>query len=256
MKYKRLLVLITCLLFVTVAVFCFTSAFKVKDVELEVSVVSGSAQNVKELCTQNLSKYEDENLLFVDENEIRNELLKLSGYIEVNEVTKTYPNKIFVKVTERKESFVIDGGDKSYAIDLNLNVLSEKSSSLNNVDGKPNVILEFNLSDFNSSSITVGSKIEIFDASTKEYLIPSLSKIFERRENVEKASVLVKKDGHDFKRVVLKMREGVIINIDNANVSFEDKLKTAFEFYDALSNKGIGEYFVVLEDGGNITVKE
>ena len=256
MKYKRLLVLITCLLFVTVAVFCFTSAFKVKDVELNVTSVTGSGNNVAELCADTLKKYSDVNLFFVNEEEIKSELKKISGYVEVEEVSKIFPNKIYVKVSERKEAFVIYNGAKYYAVDLGLNVLSEKQDLINNVDGAPNVMLNFNLSDYNSNQINVGGKVELFDNITKEYLLPALNSLLSKRENLEAVSVTVKKDGHDFKRVSLKMREGVVIHVDNANVSFVQKVAKAFEFYDALNNKGSGEYFVVLEDGGNITVKE
>ena len=94
MKYRRLLVIMTCLLFVTVAFFCVTSAFKIKDVELSVTTVEGSNEGVKDLSTNLLKEYEDKNLLLVNIDEIEERLSALSGYIEVEKVEKQFPNKL------------------------------------------------------------------------------------------------------------------------------------------------------------------
>ncbi|MBO7215347.1 MAG: hypothetical protein J6V66_07665, partial [Clostridia bacterium] len=83
MKYKKLLVLITCLLFVTVAIFCFASAFKVTDIELETITVDGSNENVSELAKDYLDDYNAKNLLFISKNAIISDLESLSGYLSV-----------------------------------------------------------------------------------------------------------------------------------------------------------------------------
>ena len=66
MKYKKLLVFITCLLFVTVAVFCLASAFRVTDIDLNSTTVVGSNEDITSKCNDELLKYKYQNLLFVN----------------------------------------------------------------------------------------------------------------------------------------------------------------------------------------------
>ena len=52
------------------------------------------------------------------------------------------------------------------------------------------------------------------------------------------------------------MKEGVTFNILKADEQILEKLQVTYAFYSSLENKGVGEYITVLEDGGNITVKQ
>ena len=52
------------------------------------------------------------------------------------------------------------------------------------------------------------------------------------------------------------MKEGVCFKILKANEQTELKINKTLEFYQNLSNKGAGEYVTVLENNGNITVKQ
>lgn len=255
MKYKKLLVFITCLLFVTVAVFCLTSAFKVTDIELSVESVENSPENVSQLCQDELIKYKDENLLFLDVNAVKNNLSKLSGYIEVVDVKKAFPNKIMVTVKERVEAFSILVNGKYYALDTDFNVLSQKTSNTNNVTSNDNVVLEVALSDFDTN-IKVGDKLKIYDGATASYLSACSNALYSIKGGLQKVTVSVKKDGISYKTLTLKMKEGVSFSLLKADEKTVEKINATYEFYTLLENKGFGEYITVLEDNGEITVKQ
>ena len=255
MKYKKLLVLITCLLFVTVAVFCFASAFKITDIELSVTTVNGSQEGVDALSENYLQKYENKNLIFVKTDEIERDLSSLSGYIEVVSVKKAYPNKISVVIKERAECFSIYHGGKYYALDGNFNVLSKKDTNANNLGGSSNLLLKLSSSDY-SSDIEIGRPLNLYDTTLKEMMNSASSKIYSFRENLSFVQFLVKQDGVSNRVITLVMKEGVTFKVLKANERTVDKLTATFNYYLALENKGVGEYVTVLGDDGNISIRE
>lgn len=255
MKYKKLLILITCLLFITVAVFCFVSAFRVTDVELYAQTVDNSNENVMSKCEGKLKKYEGKNLIFISTDEIESELINLSGYIDVLSVEKNFPNKLTVKIKEKSEAFTIKNGNEYYSLDKDFCVLSKKTDVKNNVDGKSNVILDISVADYNTA-LKVGEKIKLYDSETENYLSLASSLICANRKDISKVLVTVKKDGVEYKTLTLTMKEGVSFKILKANEETILKINKTLEFYSTLSNKGYGEYVAVLENSGNVTVKQ
>ena len=237
------------------AVFCLTAAFRETDIDLTVESVDGSPENVSELCEGELIKYKDANLIFLDVDKIKNQLNALSGYIEVIKVEKTFPNKIVVSVKERVEQYSIIASDKIYALDGNFCVLSQKDSFKNNVTGTDNLLINIPQSDFDVN-LSIGNKLNVYDQATSSYLSAGASYLCEIKDCVESVSLTVKKDGIYSRKLTLKMKEGVVFNIFKADEKTVEKLRATYEFYLSLENKGVGEYITVLEDGGNITVKQ
>ncbi len=255
MKYKKLLVLITCLLFVTVAVFCFASAFKVTDIELKVNAIENSKEDLPQKCESLLKRYEGENLVFLSEENVKNQLNSLSGYVNVKSVKKEFPNRLVVNVEENVEAFSLQSGENFYALDVNFTVLAIKNSATNNVDGKDNVLLSLSPSDYDDN-FAVGKPINVYDKATLNYLKNVSTTLYSYRKDLRSVAVTVKKDGIEYKTMVLEMKEGVKFTIVKADVLTSEKLIATYEFYLALENKGVGEYIVVLEDNGNITIKQ
>ena len=255
MKYKKLLVLITCLLFVTVAVFCFASAFKITSLEIRVTAVENSSENLSFKCEEVAKKYEGSNLVFIDTDDIKKELSDISGYVNVVSVEKQFPSKLLIEVEERKEVFVVASGNDFYALDVDLRVLAKKDSIKNNIDGKDNLILNISEADFNKN-VTIGEILSIYDNTTSNYLLNVSNLLAEYKNDIASVSVTVKKDGVDYKTVTLIMKEGVKFTISKSDVESYNKIKETYEFYLELENKGAGEYITVLEDNGKITVKQ
>lgn len=253
MKYRKLLVLITCLLFVTVAVFCFASAFKVKEIELNATTVSGSSENIEEKVSNYLERYSNKNLLFIDEEDIKKGIISISGYVELISVEKVMPNKIVVDVCEKLECFSFVNGSNYYALDSKLNVLAKKEDLLNNVDKNPNVLLTLSSSDYNSN-VELSKQLSVFDGKTLNALLLSSNILFENREDLSEVIVTTKRDGYTYRTFTLKMKEGVEFIIYNVVDETLLKLAKTFEYYEKLSNKGSGTYNVVLSDNGEILI--
>ncbi len=254
MKYKKLLVLITCLLFVTVAVFCFASAFKVTDIDLNVTVVEGTGENIEKKCSDFLAEYESKNLIFVNKDRIESKLSSLSGYIEVVSVEKEFPNKISVTVKERVESLVLKNGDDYYAMDLNFNVLAKKQSVANNLGGN-NLLIKLDYSDY-SSDIKVGKSLQVYDESLLKMMRDSVPMLSAVQGSIESASYSLKSEGRDAKVITLKMKEGCSFKVLKADEETVLKLNATYDFYLALENKGVNEYVTVLGDDGKISIRQ
>lgn len=255
MKYKKLLLLMTSLLFITVAVFCFASAFKITDIELKVTDINGSSENVKSLCETELLKYKDENLVFVNVDKLKKDLTALSGYVKVCNIEKQFPNKLLVEVEEIYEAFVINNGVNYYALDIDFNVINVKNSIKNNVDGNDNLLLDIPLSDFNTT-LLVGQKLNVFDGETFDYLKLCAQKIYSLREYISSVKTTVRKDGYDYKTLTLNMREGVSFTILKSNLLTLEKIDALINYYNTVENKGVGVYSVVANDQGEISVKK
>lgn len=253
MKYKKLLVFITCLLFVTVAVFCFASAFKVTDVEVKVTTVDGSSENIDGLCGNYLKRYEGKNLIFVNTDNITSDLTSLSGYLSVVSVEKQYPNKILVTVKEKVEKFVIASSNAYYALDGDLCVLKQKSDVKNNVDGSSNLLIKLSLSDY-SQDLKVGQTLNVYDGVLLSLISSSKDALYERKTDLVSVEFTTKIDGLSNKRIIIKTKEGSTFTILKADEKTSEKLAYTFSFYDSLSNKGVGDYETVLKDDGNISV--
>ena len=255
MKYKKLLVFITCLLFVTVAVFCLASAFKVTDIDLNSTTVVGSNEDITAKCNDELLKYKDQNLLFLNTDEISEKLKSLSGYIDVVEVKKVFPNKLSITVNERIEAFSLSVGDKYYALDKSFVVISEKQSLKNNVTNNDNVEIKFTLSDFDTD-VKVGKKLDVYDQDTISYLTKCSESLYAVKDSLKSVSVTVKKDGIFYRALTLNMKEGVSFTLLKADEKTLEKIDATYAFYLGLDNKGEGEYITVLEDNGAITIKQ
>ncbi|MBQ3235717.1 MAG: FtsQ-type POTRA domain-containing protein [Clostridia bacterium] len=255
MKYKKLLVLITCLLFVTVAVFCFASAFKVTDIELNVSTVSGSSENIDGLSENYLKNYKGKNLIFVNKKTIESDLTKLSGYLSVVSIDKAFPNKISVTVKEKSEQFAIKSGNDYYVLDGEFCVLNKKQTQNNNVTGGSNLLVNLSTSDY-SSDIKIGEKLKFYDGELEAMISSSLAVLNEYKNDLSSVDFTVRKDGLSYKSITLNMKEGVTFTILKADDKTVDKLNATYTFYLALENKGEGSYITVLGDDGNISIRQ
>ena len=147
MKYKRLLVFVTSMIFFTALVICFFAMFKTAEIYVDVNAVSGSNEQVADKVQALLEDKEGKNLLFISTEEIEREINGASSYAKVSKIVKKYPNKLEVYVEERVEKFAIYYGDKYYALDNEFHVLSESDKNANNIDEKPNLLINFDIAD-------------------------------------------------------------------------------------------------------------
>lgn len=256
MKYKRLLVFVTSMIFITAFIICFFAVFKTAEIYVDVNAVSGSNEQVADKVQALLKNKEGKNLLFLSTEEVESEVNGASSYAKVTKVTKKYPNKLEVVVEERVEKFAIFYENNYYAVDEELHILNKSEQNINNIDGKPNLVLNFDIADIDTNSIKVGETLKIYDQKTTDYLIENVSSLYEKRGDISAVTITVKKEKFYFRRLTLTMREGLVLNIDKADIRTQEKIAKALEFYYNLANKGdTTEYFVnILESSGEIIV--
>ncbi len=256
MKYKRLLLFVTSMIFITAFVICFFAVFKTAEIYVDVTAVTNSKENITKKALTVCEAKQGDNLLFLNTDKLAEELNLQSGYLKVVKIEKKYPNKLYVTIEERVEKFAVLYENNYYMLDDEMHVLAKKDANTNNTDGNKNVLLNFSIADIDESSIAIGSNLKVYDKATSLYLKENLDKLYLRRGDIYSIDVTVKKDKVYFRRLTLTMREGMVINIDKPNERMGEKIDKALEFYDNSPNKGdMNEYFVnILSDTGEIIV--
>ena len=74
MKYKRLLVFVTSMIFFTAFVICFFAIFKTAEIYIDVNSVAGSNEQVADKVQALLQDKEGKNLLFISTEDVEREV--------------------------------------------------------------------------------------------------------------------------------------------------------------------------------------
>lgn len=238
MRYKRLLVLFTCSIFLTALIVCFFSVFRVSEVNIYTTEIINSNENIKELVYENSKDSYGKNLFFLNQKDIVNKLNKTSPYINVKKVEKRYPNILEISVEERKEVYSIFYQNKFFVLDESFQVLAIKENNKNNIDSLENILLNLNVADFDYQTLKVGKKLKVYDKVSFECLSNLSNLIFENRANLKSVELTVKKDGHFMRELTLTFKEGLVIVLQSLQERSVDKFNSAIEYYLACENKG------------------
>ncbi len=263
MKYKRLLTAVTILLFIVVAVISFSYLFKINDIKLSVTHIENSSEDIDGKITEYSKSLEGKNILFLNEKSIKEDLLKMSPYIEVVSIMKNYPSQIKITVREMKESFSIKIEDKYYVVDNHLRILAIKDKNENNVDGLKNIELIVNGSDIDLSNLKEGKTIKFIDEETSKYLLSNSNTIIENvvinnienfslmREDVASIKINVLTNGNVNRKIILTTNEGMIVNFDNADIRLNDKIEFFNSWYKDINTIKSGEYTITIDNNSN-----
>lgn len=110
----------------------FTNVFSVK----EIVVVNNAKVDGETIINNSNINIGTSNLFLVDTTQVSDSIKKIP-YIENAVVSKKFPNKIEISVTERASSYVIKVNEEYYSIDINGTILEK----IENVDETQNVII-------------------------------------------------------------------------------------------------------------------
>ena len=110
----------------------FTNVFSIK----KVTVINNNKVDEKTIIDNSSIKIGSSNFFVIDTKQISNNVEKIP-YIENAEVSKRFPNKVQIVVTERASSYVIKVNDEYYLIDIDGTILEK----IENVDENQNVII-------------------------------------------------------------------------------------------------------------------
>lgn len=110
----------------------FTNVFSIK----KVTVINNNKVDEKTIIDNSNIKVGSSNFFLIDTKQISDSVKKIP-YIENAEVSKKFPNKVEIAVTERASSYVIKVNDEYYLIDIDGTILEK----IENVDENQNIII-------------------------------------------------------------------------------------------------------------------
>ena len=164
---------------------------------------------------EELSQFEGRTIVTVNEDDI-SAIVAASGYAEYVSCEKVYPCTINVTVKERLEVFAVQNDDGTYSVlDENCELITSKSSNLNNLDGSPDVLLS---------------------APAEDYaLIASICRTFGEKFNSVRAfaeSVTAVNDQILGELLRIKLRCGVTMEIRDYKQHTDEKAEALFSAFD------------------------
>lgn len=110
----------------------FTNVFSIK----KVTVINNNKVDEKTIIDNSNIKVGSSNFFLIDTKQISDSVKRIP-YIENAEVSKKFPNKVEIAVTERASSYVIKVNDEYYLIDMDGTILEK----IENVDENQNIII-------------------------------------------------------------------------------------------------------------------
>ena len=256
MRKKGVLISLIGFVFIACVILCLCLLFSIKQVE-SVYTVSTFADtsfdgqpSYVETIDKILAKYKGKSLVSLNTNDIKKQLSGFT-YINVESVERKYPNKIVVKMPERKEVYAVKNAEGEFFV---LNeyglILSKKATNVNNIDGKQNVLLE----DFTIEKAVVGEVIQFKESSyfnTLSILADVVGKIRDSVKTVSFDTVTAQYDICDFE---FELFSGAKILIYDAQELTKEKMEIALEALENAddNNKSTGTIAVIKLDNGQL----
>lgn len=242
-------IVLTAVIFLSLATLGVTSVYRIDTVTLNASVVSEEAKAEAALLQNKLEDAYDKKSSFgVDETKAE-EILAGFPHFRLTGFEKSYPNRIIVSITEDAEVYAVSaGGDNYYILGADGMVLGIRNSYTNRLDGADNVLLK--------GLQVVGEKGAYL--SGDECLVPLLTfcqKVSDTlsgiRRNVVSVEVIKNTSVLEEARFKITMREGVMLYIGNPTKMTEEKACLAIEKYLSLSDEErlVGRIAVSDKDG-------
>ena len=224
MKYKNLVIVLTCLVAFFALVICFKELFSVRDITVEYTVKN---EECAEEVMSILEKYRGKSMFFLNEESIKEDITN-GRYLKVSYVKKIYPNEIVVSLTERTERYFYLADDGYYYFDEEFFV-TKKSAD------KPDDALHLTQISFEDKAgrekvvCSLKSRF-VLPGGYNEKIAECISLAGTLRTNVISAEVVFMPEANN-SRLYLSMTEGVQIAIERADQLFAEKVKAGFDFY-------------------------
>jgi len=174
MKKRRVLLIFTLLIFVSLFFLLSSPIFKLQKVEVvfydlknnKVNLVSNSVYNSPDKVEKILSSTNfayGQSLFLLDKNSYSEDIERKNPYIEMIKILSVFPNKIVLNVRERTPRYYIKGQNKLFLLDVNFKLLEitksyEKLSSMIEISANKNSYEEnfFNFFELSDKTYEVG----------------------------------------------------------------------------------------------------
>ena len=234
MNTKKLTVILIAIGFSLVVLFSCVGLLSIKKVDVNYSV-SADANNASEV-QKSFDKFLDKNLMFLDLDNVRNSISN-QPYMEIVSIEKKYPNVLKINIKERKETYRLKDGEKTY-------ILDEKGIVLNDTGElrQSSKIIDLNFIAFRNApdstlkitveSALLGKKIQ----TTNNDVVYNTLKIAEKVGLADCISKIYIEDctGGEYD-VSFETHTGSKIYVVNVIEDGERKCLTAFNVYDTIA---------------------
>lgn len=141
-KKNVLIIILTVLVFLSVACLGVMSVFRINFVTVNAPVISTEAKDeAAQLQKKLYDAYEGENIFSADET-IASEIFEQFPYFKMTSFVKEYPNRIIIKATEDVELFAVKKDENTYYIlGADGTLLGERNSPVNRSDNANNIMV-------------------------------------------------------------------------------------------------------------------
>lgn len=214
MKYKRLTITFSAVIF---AVILFLSAcliFTVRNVTVDYSCTTEKTKQEVIEAKKNLEAFLGKNIFSVNEEDVYASL-STNPYVKVLSVDVKIPARLTVKVEERIEYFCVKNGKDFYNLTKDRYVLCKNSENSARLDGKPHVII-----DGDTDAMQVNSRLEsqneLFNVAVEVLFAFEDAKNELEYVTVDKYNEQSESTLNEWNRIIVKTKEGAIFTITQA----------------------------------------
>ena len=251
MRAKKYVVIYAVAVFLIIFLITFNSVCAITQFDVKYNVGSADMTRAAQRVQSTLeNRYLNKSYLFFKDSDIREVVAdEGGGYLEITDISRTFPNKISVTVREKFENyaFVAEGQDADgnpvytyYAVGDDGTVLAVSSENKNNISGR-----NIEIAGFEFPAVQVGEKFAVSAGFEDAYsaLQTCFGVISENglRGNIlriEYNGFFELPDPADwFARFIIDCKEGVQIVIPDPQIRTQEKAKKAFEAYLSLGDR-------------------
>ena len=227
-------------IFLAVIVILSSTVFTLKKVEVRFLSETNVLTNKETEIVNNVEFKYNESIFFSNKKAYTKQLEKNNPYLQVVNIESKFPNTLVINAVERQESFVLKMSPNNYLVlDKNLKVLR----TLNVYQSSSTNPIEIKNSGITNQEVEVGDFITTQDDYITQIFNCFLEWTDDTLTTTQRVNLLKQKitsielDYEKPNRLLVNMRSGVQIEIDNSKVQLSDKLNLAFSFYDTKKDK-------------------
>ncbi len=255
MKHGRIYAIIIAAAFFAALVCSLVLLFRIKEVEVSYSTVGVADEKV---ATEALEDLKGKNLLFFSASEAEK---KLAAYprFKVSKVEKSYPNKLKIFVEERRETYRLFDGKKTFCLDETGFVVDIKDGETTDERDKIRLLFTAHEEEQVTTAIYTEAAGELIKTSCDELLfsVIEMARAARLTDFIKEISITDSSEAI-LKEAVFSTHTGVKIVVVNPEERGLDKMKKTVEAYDEHTTdyyKTFSKIIVILKDDGEITAK-
>lgn len=226
MKKKVILTSIVSFVLLLLVIFAGINAiYTVTSVRANFSTFSAEGESEAHELQEKLNSFVNKSSIFLKVGAIQDTVNEYP-YFYLDEVKKHYPDRVELKISERKEAFTYLSDGKYVVLDEAGKYLCEKETNANRAGGE-NILLE----GFNFAGDEVeylAETLQMFNAFQKELL--------EARANIVSVKLERNTSFAATDNLIIQMHEGVVFRINDPHARTDEKVRMMVECYNGLSD--------------------